>query len=70
MKDEQLRQKIGEQIRKQREEQGWEVEQVATMAGVKALTIQKIEQGQISLPLDILAKVANVLNLKIELNAL
>ena len=38
--------------------------------GVKASTIQKIEQGQISLPLDILAKVANVLNLKIELNAL
>ena len=70
MKDEQLRQKIGEKIRKQREEQGWEVEQVATMAGVKASTIQKIEQGQISLPLDILAKIANVLNLKIELNAL
>ena len=61
---------IGDLIQKKREEQGWEVEQVATMAGVKASTIQKIEQGQISLPLDILAKVANVLNFKIELNAL
>lgn len=70
MKDDAVRQKIGEQVRLQREEQGWSVEQVATMAGVKTSTIEKIEQGQISLPLDILAKVANVLNLKIELKAL
>lgn len=53
--------KIGQQLRAIREEQGWTVEQVATMADVKDKTIEKIEAGVFNVPLDVLAKVADVL---------
>lgn len=53
--------KIGKQLRAIREEQGWTVEQVATMADVKDKTIEKIEAGVFNVPLDVLVKVADVL---------
>ena len=52
---------IGQQFRTQREAQGWSVEQVAVMAEVKAQTIEKIEAGAFNVPLDVMAKVADVL---------
>lgn len=55
------RMKIGKQLRAIREEQGWTVEQVATMADVKDKTIEKIEAGVFNVPLDVLVKVADVL---------
>lgn len=36
---------IGMQLRMTREAQGWDTKQVATMAGVKAQTVEKIEAG-------------------------
>lgn len=52
---------IGAQLRAKREEQGWTVEQVATMADVKPQTVEKIENGVFNVPLDVLAQVADVL---------
>ena len=52
---------IGAQLRANREEQGWTVEQVATMADVKPKTVEKIENGVFNVPLDVLAQVADVL---------
>ena len=59
MKD--YRYQVGQQFAMVREEQGWSVEQVAKMADVKPATIEKIEAGAFNVPLDVLAKVADVL---------
>lgn len=53
--------RLGNQLRELREEQGWTVAQVATMADLKEKTIEKIEDGVFNVPLDVLAKVADVL---------
>lgn len=53
--------RLGNQLREMREEQGWTVAQVATMADLKEKTIEKIEDGVFNVPLDVLAKVADVL---------
>lgn len=58
---------MGKQLRSLRELQGWTVEQVATMAGVKAKTIEKIEEGAFNVSFDILAKVADVLGCRISI---
>ena len=55
------RNEIGRQFRAKREEQGWTVEQVAVMADVKSATVEKIEAGAFNVPLDVLARVADVL---------
>lgn len=60
------RKRIGERLREEREAQGWTVEQAATMADVKPHTIEKIELGVFNIPLDVLAKVADVYGCKIE----
>ena len=64
------RKRIGERFRQIREEYGWSVEQVATMADLKPATIEKIEAGVFNVPLDVLCRVANVLGsqLTVELN--
>lgn len=64
------RKRIGEAFRKIREDQGWSVEQVATMADLKPATIEKIEAGVFNVPLDVLCRVADVLGsqLTVELN--
>lgn len=53
--------RIGQQFKAKREEQGWSTEQVAVMADVKVRTIEKIEDGVFNIPIDVLAKVADVL---------
>lgn len=59
---------VGQQFRQVREAQGWSVSQVALMADVKEATIEKIEQGAFNVPLDILARVADVLGCDIIIN--
>ena len=56
------RKRVGAQLRQQREEQGWTIAQVAEMVGVKFSTVEKIEAGVFNVPLDILARVAEVLD--------
>ena len=58
---------IGKQLNMMREAQGWSVEQVATMADVKPVTIEKIEEGAFNVPFDLLVSVAEVLGAKIVL---
>ena len=53
---------VGMMLKLAREAQGWSVDQVATMADVKPVTIEKIEVGVFNVPLDVLARVANVLD--------
>lgn len=56
------RKRVGARLKQIREEYGWTIEQVATMADVKPVTIGKIEEGVFNVPLDILARVAEVLD--------
>lgn len=61
------RKRIGTQFREQREQQGWTIEQVATMAVVKVATIEKIEAGAFNVPLDIINKYAEVLGCEVRI---
>lgn len=54
------RKELGEQFKSLREEQGWSIEQVALMADVRESTIVKIEAGAFNVPMDILARVADI----------
>ena len=55
------REKLGRDFRETRTALGWSVEQVAEMAGVKPITIEKIEAGKFNVSLDIMVRVADVL---------
>ena len=55
------RQRLGREVKRKREEQGWTCQQVADMSGVKVQTVEKIEAGAFNVPADILSKVADVL---------
>ena len=55
------RKRLGSELRRKREEQGWTCQQVADMSGIKVQTVEKIEAGAFNVPADILAKVADVL---------
>ena len=55
------RKRIGRQFQQIRLEQGWSVEQVALMAGVTGKTVEKVEAGVFNVPLDVLARMADVL---------
>lgn len=57
----QYRRQVGIQFKMQREVQGWSVEQVATMADMKQQTVEKIEAGVFNVPIDVLARLADVL---------
>lgn len=61
------RKRIGTQFREQREQQGWTIEQVATMADVKVATIEKIEAGAFNVPLDVINKYAEVLGCEVRI---
>lgn len=61
------RAQIGIQFKMQREAQGWTVEQVATMADVKPVTIEKIEAGAFNVPMDMLTRVADVLGCEVNI---
>ena len=56
------RKRVGARLKQIREEYGWSVEQVATMACVRPATIEKIEAGVFNVPLDVLASVVGVLD--------
>lgn len=60
--------RIGQELKAIREEQGWSTEQVALMADVKESTVEKVEQGAFNVPLDVLAKLANVLGYELTFN--
>lgn len=51
------RKKIGEDLRKIREQQGWTTEQVGLMAGVKAVTVEKVEAGVFDVKMDIITNI-------------
>ena len=55
------REKLGRDFKETRTALGWSVEQVAEMAGVKPVTIEKIEAGKFNVSLDIMVRVADVL---------
>ena len=55
------REKLGRDFKETRTALGWSVEQVAEMAGVKPITIEKIEAGKFNVSLDIMVRVADVL---------
>jgi len=61
------RKRIGEQIKKIREEKKIEACQLALMTGIDASNICRIEQGKHSVGIDILSRIANALGYKIEL---
>lgn len=61
------RKKIGEQVRRIREEQGWTVDQLAVMCDVKRQTVAKIEEGVFNVPIDVIGKVCDALNVKMVL---
>lgn len=61
------RKRVGARLKQIREEYGWTIEQVATMADIKPVTIEKIEAGVFNVPLDILARVAGVLDSELEI---
>lgn len=56
------RKRVGARLKQIREEYGWSVEQVAAMAFVRPATIEKVEAGVFNVPLDVLARVAEVLD--------
>lgn len=61
------REQLGRDFRETRTALGWSVEQVAQMAGVKPITIEKIEAGKFNVSLDIMVRVADVLSSDIAL---
>ena len=63
------RRKIGVQFREHREAEGWSVEQAAEMADVKPATVEKIEAGVFNVPLDVLARVADVLGCELSIKS-
>ncbi len=61
------RKELGEQVRKIREEQGWTVDQLAEMCDVKRQTVAKVEEGAFNVPIDVIGKVCDALNVKMVL---
>lgn len=59
------RELFGEQLRQKRIELGWSVEQVAVMAGVKASTVCKVEDGLFNVPIDVVTRIADVLGCQV-----
>lgn len=60
---------VGRRLQAIRELQGWDREQVALMADLKESTIEKIEAGAFNVPLDVLARVADVLGCDIQIRS-
>ena len=56
------REQLGRDFRETRTALGWSIEQVAEMAGVKPINIEKIEAGKINVSFDIMVRVADVLS--------
>jgi transcriptional regulator with XRE-family HTH domain len=61
------RKRIGKRLKEIRTEQGWSQEQVALMAGVTERTVDKVEQGEFNVPLDVLATLSDVLGYELRI---
>ena len=61
------RERIGARIRELREKKGFDANKLATLAGIDAGNLCRIEQGKYSVGIDILTKIVNVLGAKIDL---
>lgn len=67
MSTQEKREALGNIIKEQREALGWSVEQIAQMAEIKPVTVEKIEAGAINVTFDIIARVADVLSCEVGL---
>jgi len=61
------RQRIGIRIKELRQKQNIDARSLALRAGIDASNLSRIEQGHYSVGLDILAKIANALNARVEI---
>ena len=61
------RQRIGSKIKELRQKQNIDARTLALRAGIDASNLSRIEQGHYSVGLDILAKIANALNARVEI---
>lgn len=61
------RQRIGARIKELRQKQKIDARTLAVRAGIDASNLSRIEQGHYSVGLDILAKIANALNARVEI---
>lgn len=59
--------RIGQRIKEIREEKHLEAKSLALLSGVDAANISRIEQGKVSVGLDVLSKIANALGYKVDL---
>lgn len=62
-----VRRKIGTQISEARERKGYSIRELAAKCGVSYVTISKIENGKFNVGLDVIARIASVLGLEVEL---
>lgn len=60
------RERIGNRIRELRKEQDMDAKTLAQKVGIDAGNLSRIEQGRFSVGIDILNKIASVLNMKID----
>lgn len=67
MSTQEKREALGKIIKEQREALGWSVEQIAQMADIKPVTVEKIEAGAFNVTFDIIARVADVLSCEVGL---
>ena len=61
------RKRIGKELRAIRELQGWSTDQVGMMAGVKGVTVEKVEAGVFDVKMDIITNIASCLGYVIAL---
>ena len=67
LEKQEVRMKIGTQLVEARERQGYSIRELAEKCGVNYVTISKIENGKFNVGLDVIARIANVLGLEVEL---
>lgn len=61
------RESIGRRIRELREQNKMEARDLALLAGVDAANLSRIEQGKLSTGIDVLARIARILNAHLDL---
>ena len=59
--------RIGKRIAELRKEKGLSVRALAELAGVSSQNITKIENGKYNVSIDILSKITNALNCKLDI---
>lgn len=64
------RKRIGMELKAIRELQGWSTDQVGMMAGVKGVTVEKVEAGVFDVKMDIITNIASCLGYVIALKAM